>query len=67
MSIKEQNVINMNPSELSNYRSKLLTQLSDTVEFLHRVNLEINATEEECICVTSEDIGEQSARNGISL
>ena len=57
----------MNPSELASYRSKLLTQLSDTLEFLHRANLEINATHEECIHITNEDIREECARNGLSL
>ena len=65
MSIKEQNVANMNPSALATYRSQLITQLSDTLEFLHRANLEINATHEECIHITSEDILEQCARKGL--
>jgi len=67
MSIKEQNVTNMNPSDLANYRSELLTQLSDTLEFLHRANLEINATHEECIHITSEDIREECASNGLNI
>ena len=67
MSIREQNVTNMNPCDLANYRSELLTQLSDTLEFLHRANLEINATHEECIHITSEDIREECARNGLNI
>ena len=67
MSIQEQNVTNMNPSDLANYRSELLTQLSDTLEFLNRANLEINATHEECIHITSEDIREECARNGLNI
>ena len=57
----------MSPSKLASYRSELLTQLSDTLEFLRRANLEINATHEECIHITSEDILEECARNGIHL
>jgi hypothetical protein len=67
MSIKEQNVTNMSPSKLASYRSELLAQLSDTLEFLHRANLEINATHEECIHITNEDIREECARNGLHL
>jgi len=67
MSIKEQNVANMSASKLASYRSALINQLSDTLEFLHRANLEINATHEECIHITSDDILEECARNGIGL
>jgi len=67
MSIKEQNVANMSASKLASYRSALINQLSDTLEFLHRANLEINATHEECIHITSDDILEECARNGIRL
>ena len=67
MSIKEQNVTNMSPSALASYRSELITQLSDTLEFLHRANLEINSTHEECIHITNEDIREECARNGLRL
>jgi hypothetical protein len=67
MKIQEQNVTKMNPGDLANYRSELLTQLSDTLEFLNRANIEINATHEECIHITAEDIREECARNNINV
>ena len=67
MIFEEQNVANMSPSKLASYRAELINQLSDTLEFLHRANLEINATDEDCIHITSNDILEECARNGIRL
>ena len=67
MSIQEQNVAKLNPSELAHYREQLLAQLSDTLEFLHKANLETNERYEQCIHITNEDIREQCARNAIYI
>ena len=67
MNITEQNTEKMNAGELARYREELLVQLSDTLEYLHKANLETNSRYEECIHITSEDIRDECARNGINI
>lgn len=67
MSIKEQNTEKMNAGELARYRADLLSQLSDTLEYLHKANLETNSRYEDCIHITNEDIRDECARNGINI
>jgi hypothetical protein len=65
--IKEKNVSKMTNSELAHYREELRAQLSATLEYFHRANLEINARYDECTYVTSEDVRDECARNFITI
>ena len=67
MKITEQNTEKMNAGELARYREDLLSQLSDTLEYLHKANLETNSRYEECIHITNEDIQNECARNGLII
>ena len=67
MNITEQNASKMTNSELVRYRAYLIMQLSDTVEYLHKANLETNARYDECAHITSADIQDACARNGINI
>jgi len=67
MDIMEQNIEKLNAGELARYREELLSQLSSTLDYLHRANLETNLRYEECIHITNEDIRDECARNGINI
>ena len=57
----------MTNSELARYRADLLVQLSDTLEYLHKANLETNARYDKCTHITIADIQDACARNGINI
>ena len=67
MITEEQNTEKMTAGQLGRYREELLAQLSDTLEYLHKANLETNSRDEGCIHNTNEDIREQCARNAIHI
>ena len=67
MDIIEQNIEKLNAGELARYRDELLSQLSSTLDYLPRANLETNPRYEECIHITNEDIRDECARNGINI
>ena len=67
MNIHEQNTEKMNCGKLARYREELLSQLSVTLEYLHKANLETNLRYEECLHITNEDIRDECARNGINI
>ena len=57
----------MSPVELSAYRSSLLSQLSDTMEWLNRANSELNELDKDHSYSTSQDICDASTSNGIAI
>ena len=75
MRITEQNTEKMSDRDFARYRDELLSQLSNTVEYLHRANLEAwrranlegNSRFEDCIYITIRDIRDECARNGINI
>ena len=67
MRITEQNTETMSDRDLARYREELLSQLNDTVEHLHRANLEANSRSGECIHATMRDIRDAVVRNGINI
>jgi hypothetical protein len=67
MNIQEQDTKKLNAGELARYREELLSQLSSTLEYLHKANLETNSRYEECIHITSEDIRDECYRNGLNI
>ena len=67
MRITEQNTATMSDIDLARYREELLSQLNDTVEYLHRANLEANSRCEDCIHATMRDIRDAVVRNGINI
>jgi len=67
MNTQEQNTEKLNAVELARYRDDLLSQLSSTLEYLHKANLETNLREKECIHITTADIRNECARNGIHI
>jgi len=67
MRITEQNTETMSDRDLARYREDLLSQLNDTVEYLHRANLEANSRSGEFIHTTMRDIRDAVVRNGINI
>jgi hypothetical protein len=67
MITEEQNTEKMNAGELGRYRDELIKQLSSTLGFLHKANLETNSRYEQCIHITNEDIRDECARNGLHI
>ena len=67
MKITEKNTQKMGAGELARYREELRSQLSETIEYLHKANLETNSRYEECSHITAEDIEYECARNGIII
>ena len=67
MRITEQNTEKMSDRDLARYRDELLSQLSATVEYLKRANIEANLRFEDCIYITIRDIRDECARNGINI
>jgi hypothetical protein len=67
MSITELNTDSLTPAQLSTYRSNLIDQLSNTIEYLGRANTALNEVYEDQCYSISEDIKEYAARNGIYI